>query len=364
MKRVLFLTSIAAPYRVQFFDELGKYMDVTVLFSDRKDAQHQRSADWYGDGEGRFHAVCLEKKLLTTGVGDLRTDVIHWLKQKWDAIVICGYSSPTAMLAIFYLRMRGIPFSMEVDGGLIREDSRPRFLLKKMLISAADQWISSGAWTTRYLLHYGAGEGAVAEYPFTSLREADLAERLPSREEKDSLRRKLGITEEHMILAVGQFIHRKGFDVLLKAAAELPSDVAVCFVGGLPTEEYLAMQKDLGLNHVHFVGFQKKEELRRYYDAADLFVLPTREDIWGLVVNEAMACGLPVITTDGCVAGLELVEEGVNGRIVPVGDEKKLAQAICRTLQEDCSRMGQASLEKIRPYTIENMAKRHLEILG
>ena len=115
--------------------------------------------------------------------------------------------------------------------------------------------------------------------------------------------------------------------------------------------------------HVHFLGFQKKERLAEFYKAADLFVLPTREDIWGLVINEAMAYGLPVITTDRCVAGLELVEDGVNGYIVPVEDAQTLAEKIHAVLQSDLEKMGQASLDKIRPYTLENMAKVHAEIL-
>ena len=57
------------------------------------------------------------------------------------------------------------------------------------------------------------------------------------------------------------------------------------------------------LTNVHFVGFKTKEQLEDYYRAADLFVLPTREDIWGLVVAEAMAYGLGVITTNRCNAG-------------------------------------------------------------
>ena len=92
-------------------------------------------------------------------------------------------------------------------------------------------------------------------------------------------------------------------------------------------------------------------------------MLPTREDIWGLVINEAMAYGLPVITTDRCVAGLDLVEDGVNGYIVPVGDEKALAEKMNLALRADLQAMGAVSLEKIRPYTIENMARSHVEIL-
>ena len=176
------------------------------------------------------------------------------------------------------------------------------------------------------------------------------------------LRQELGIKEKTCFLAIGQFIHRKGFDVLLKAAAELPKDAGIYLVGGEPTEEYIALRRDLGLENVHFLGFQNKETLVKYYKAADVFVLPTREDIWGLVVNEAMAYGLPVITTDRCVAGLELVEEGVTGYIVPVRDVQALAEKMNRILGDDLSAMGRAALEKVRPYTIENMAKVHADI--
>ena len=118
----------------------------------------------------------------------------------------------------------------------------------------------------------------------------------------------------------------------------------------------------LGLSNVHFLSFQKKDRLAQLYQAADMFVLPTREDIWGLVINEALAYGLPTITTDRCVAGLELIEDGVNGYVVPVGDEKALAEKIRAVLSSDREKMGQAALEKVRPYTLENMAKTHAEI--
>ncbi len=362
MKRVLFLTNIASPYRVQFFDELGKYMDVTVLLYDRSEQHSTRNTAWFEDGEGGFHQVQLTKRAATIGGENLCLDVIPWLKKSYDAIVICGYSSPTAMLAMAYLRLKKIPFYIEVDGGLIREESKPKYLLKKTLVSSACRWISSGKWTTKFLVHYGAKEDGVFAYPFSSLTEGDILPRIAAPEEKVELRCKLNIPEKKMVLAIGQFIHRKGFDVLLRAAASLDQDTGVYIIGGEPPEEYLQMQKDLNLTNVHFVSFQKKPVLMQYYQAADLFVLPTREDIWGLVINEAMACGLPVVTTDKCVAGLELIQDGINGYIVPVEDDKALADKICAVLNGDPAKMGAAALESIRPYTIENMAKTHVAI--
>lgn len=363
MKQVLFLTNFPSPYRVHFFDELGKKMDVTVLYSDRVEDITHRNASWFEEGSGGFHPVQLTRTM-AIGEENLCLDVCKWLKKKYDAIIIGGYSSPTAILAMLYLRLHRIPFYMEVDGGLIRQERKIKYLVKKALVCLANRWFSTGAYTTKYLVHYGAKEDRVHHYPFSSLYGENIRETLVSPEEKFSIRRELGIEEKHMVLAIGQFIHRKGFDVLLKAAAKLPKDVGIYIVGGEATEEYITMRRELGLSNVHFLGFQKKEALARFYEGADLFVLPTREDIWGLVINEAMAYGLPVITTDRCVAGLELVEDGVNGYIVPVEDVDALAEKIQAVLSGDLCAMGQASLEKIRPYTLENMAKVHCEILG
>ena len=362
MKRVLFITNYPAPYRVRFFDELGKHLAVTVLFSDRVEEKKHRSAQWFESGEGHFRVEQLKKRIFSRHGRDLCTDVVDWIKQDFDHVVVCGYSNPTVLWAMAYMRIHKIPFYMEVDGGLIREESALKLKMKQTLVGAADRWISSGSYTTQYLLHYGAREEDIYFYPFSSLWQRDILETAVSREEKEALRRELGIMEPKVVLTIGQFIHRKGFDVLLHGAADLEPDTGIYIVGGEPTEEYLQLCRQLGLKNVHFLGFMKKEELIRHYKAADLFVLPTREDIWGLVINEAMACGLPVITTDKCVAGLELVENGVNGYIVPVEDEKALAEKINACFAGDYAHMGEISLEKVRPYTIENMVRAHLEI--
>lgn len=361
MKRVLFLTNYPSPYRVRFFDELGKRVELTVLFADRIEDKKHRNSGWYVPSQGSFRSVQL-KKTCTIKSNSLCLEVTRWLKQDFDHIVVCGYSNPTAIFAMAWMRLHRKPFWMEVDGGLIREERSWKYRIKRFLVTLPTHWLSSGNHTTRFLTHYGAKAENVREYPFTSLECSDLLPAVPTREEKEALRKELGMEEECAFLAIGQFIHRKGFDVLLKAAAHLPQNAGIYMVGGEPTEEYLHLRQELGLDNVHFLGFQSKQNLVKYYRAADVFVLPTREDIWGLVVGEAMAYGLPVITTDRCVAGLELVEEGVNGYIVPVGDEKALAEKMNAILRQDLSAFGSSALERIRPYTIENMARVHADI--
>ena len=113
----------------------------------------------------------------------------------------------------------------------------------------------------------------------------------------------------------------------------------------------------------------KSEELSEYYKAADLFVLPTREDIWGLVINEAMNYGLPVITTTACVAVQELVENYKNGFILNIKNENEMTyelnKKICLIFETSGmkQRMGKESLKMIEKYSIENMAVAYEKVL-
>lgn len=360
--KILFLTNYASPYRVDFFNKLGNFCDLTVLFTDKTKEQKHRSQEWFKQqNHFNFKYTQLSRKI---GIKkkNVFLDVLKYLNKSYDRIIICGYSSPTTMLAIQYLKLKKIPFYIEVDGGLIKQDSWLKYKIKKYFLSSATGYFSSGKETTKYLVHYGADKNKIIEYPFTSLKEQDILNQIPTEQEKKNLKKELNIREDKIILSVGQFIYRKGYDVLINAMRNIDKNIGVYIIGDEPTKEYLSLQKQFNLTNLHFVGFKTKEELKKYYMAADLFVLPTREDIWGLVINEAMAMGLPVITTEKCVAGLELVKNGVNGYIIPIESTEILAEKINKIFNEDYKQMGQNSLNKIKNYTIENMAKIHLKI--
>lgn len=361
MKKYLFLTGYASPYKVSFFDCLAQYADVTVLLSEKKEHMKHRDASWFVEGSGKAKFVELAQKKIRGRI--LCPSIISWLKKDFDRIIICGYAHPTELLALAYLKLRRIPYVMEVDGGLIREDGKLQKLVKTWAVRGAELYLSSGKPTTEYLVHYGADESRVRCYPFASWFASELPSSVPTLQDRYSCRAELGMQEEKIVLSIGQFIPRKGFDVLLKAAKDLPKNVGVYIVGSEPTQEYIALREELNLKNVHFVGFQAKESLSKFYTASDLFVLPTREDIWGLVINEAMAFGLPIVTTDRCVAGLELVREGVNGYIVPADDAQALTNAMKTAIDNESDAMRLSAFHAISGYTIENMARVHTEIL-
>lgn len=177
--------------------------------------------------------------------------------------------------------------------------------------------------------------------------------------EKQFYRKKLDMKEEKILLSVGQFIYRKGYDVLIKALENIEPNIGVYIVGGKPPAEYITLLKSLRVKNIHFIDFQTKENLKEYYKASDLFVLPTREDIWGLVINEAMSYGLPVITTNKCGAGLQMIKDGINGKIVPVDDAEKLRDAI----KEGFKLSSDEALQTAKEYSIENMAIIHLKYI-
>jgi len=252
---------------------------------------------------------------------------------------------------------------LESEGGFAKSGKGIKEGFKKLVMQNAKGYFSTTALGDEYFVTYGADRDKIYKYPFTSLYEKDIVTEPVGVEEKLALRDELAIKEtEGVVLAVGRFIQCKGFDLLIKAASRIKKGVGVYIVGGEPTKEYIELRNSLKADNIHFVGFKDKATLLKYYRAADIFVLPTREDTWGLVINEAMAQGLPVITTDHCVAGTELVDDD-NGRLIPIESEDAIADAINFIIEDEArlKAMGEASLRKIQWYSFEHMARVHMD---
>lgn len=358
MKNVLFLTNVPAPYTVDFFEGLGKRYCLTVLF-ERKQAEN-RKKEWLKYQNKYFKAIYLPG----FSVGDelaFCPGVLKYLgNRSYDLIIVGDYSSPTGMLAISFLRLKGISYFIHADGGLVNNDGIVKGAVKRKLISKAAGYMSSGKKTDEYLVNYGANKEKCFHYPFTSIHEADIIKKVQTQEEKKLVRNKLyeNVSEDKfIILSVGSIEYRKGFDILIKSVRYLSSNVEIYIIGGEATENLKKLMFELSVTNVHFLSFMPFEKIKKYMEYADAFVLPTRWDIWGLVVNEAMAAGLPVITTERCVAGVELIKPGENGYIVPAENPEILAEKINILVenQEILQNMSINSRETSSQYTIEKM---------
>lgn len=367
--KVLYLTNIPSPYMVGYLNEFGKYVDLLVVFEKAYDSTRPESWQHLLDST-RFENVILSgksvsKKLYGDDMGSAPDDkalsfgVVKYLRREYDEIIVANPCTPTGIIAITYMRMHGISYSIQSEGGIPGSEKGFKERLKFFLMNKADHYFSTCDLDDQYFITYGAKKEEIYRYPFASISEKDLPEKILSQEEKEKFKSELGITYKQMVLTVGRSVYVKGFDVLLKSVKGLSDDTCVFFVGGKCTDEYREIISDNGLKNVYFVDNVEAQELRKYYCAADLFVLPTRSDTWGLVINEAMTFGLPVITTDKCVAGNALIEDGKNGFIVESDNVKQLREKL-ETLSMDSSlrgNFGMMNFELMRNWTFEEMGK-------
>jgi len=361
--KVLFLANIPSPYRVDFFNELGKYCDLTVIYE--RITADDRDRKWEWDNAQNYKEFFL--KGINIGVDSaICLDIVKWLKpNKFDLIIVGGYSTPTGMLAIQTLKLRKIPFILNCDGGFIKNDKKIIYKIKRYFISNATWWLSTGNEASKYLSYYGANENNIFIYPFSSLKDKDIIKTAISKKTKKNIRSELNIVDEYVAISVGRYIKSKGYDTLIKSWRNIDKNYKLLIIGSGEEEEALKqLIEENYLSNIELIGFKKKEELRKYYLAADFFILPTRSDVWGLVINEAMACGLPIITTDKCIAGKELIDNYINGFVIPVDDEEILAEKADYLFKNEniVISMANENLKRVSLYTIEEMAKSHIRI--
>lgn len=361
--KILIIWRGPSPYRVDFFNELGELCDLTVLFERNPNQIKDKDKSWFHEDFTHFKGVYLKSTIFRNTAFSLEHFKYLRKSAEYDYIIIGMYSTLIQMLSLLYLKLFNIPYLLNSDGGFIKKENKFIYYIKRFFISGAKAYFSSSKSTTKYLQYYGAGDNVIV-YPFTTYFQKDVCKNLTN-ENKLKCRKTLGIKENVIMLFSGQFIYRKGIDVLLKAAKYISKQCGIYIVGGEPTEEYLKLCRKENLNNVHFVGFTPPHELTKFYMASDIYVLPTREDIWGLVINEAMAYGLPVITTDNCLAGLELIKNAENGYIIPVDNTELLIKYANLLIENKPLRdkIATNNRKKIQLYTLENMAKTHFNFL-
>lgn len=359
--RVLYLTNLPAPYKVDFFRIFSDMdVDLTVLYE--RSMASDRKKEWFSRHDINFKEIVL--KGIYVGREDaFCLSVLSYIdKSKFDVFIINGYTTPTSILAIISLKLRHIDYYLAIDGALYKPEGKIKSMLKRTLIKGAKGYFSPSKECDQCLKRYDVKKRNCIRYPFTSLSLSDVCEAVLSKQQKEYYKNRLGFQSKYMILGVGQFIKRKGFDILLESALYLSEKIDIVLVGSqIIPNEYNEIINHLNYKdniHFHFVPFRSKEDLDMYYRAADIFVLPTHEDIWGLVINEALAHALPVITTKTCGAGNELIRNGYNGFILNENSPQELGKKIKYLLDESeqRERLSFNAIESIKDYTLENMA--------
>lgn len=276
------------------------------------------------------------------------------LEGRFDAVLVNGYTTAAAWAGMLAAWLTKTPLLMR---GESHEHGRPggvRKLIKGVLLPSllrrVDGFLAIGRWNEEYWRRHGVPTPRIC----TALYSVDnvyFGSR--SHEQKGqakALRSKWGVPSDGTVfLYCGKLLSVKAPEILLRAFAILSAPSAqLVYVGTGSREASLKeVQRELRLERVHWEGFVKQSALPSYYRAADVLVLPSRFEPWGLVVNEAMACGTPCIVSDVVGAGADLLEGQDTGLIFPHDDVRALASALHAALDPELRQCWKNNIPKV-----------------
>ena len=286
----------------------------------------------------------------------------------FDALWVHGYASVNALQGILAAKALGIPVLLRAESWLADRVRSPWKLAAKaaffrLLSSGIAAVLPIGTVNAAYWSYYFGSSVPQFLMPYAVDNQyfAQLAEAAAPHE--NELRAELGLAPERpVILFASKLQARKHADHLLEAYRQFITDQSpadrpyLVLVGDgeqrIPLE---ARTRELGLEDVRFAGFRNQSEMPRFFQLADVFVLPSRHEPWGLIVNEVMAAGCPVIVSSDVGCHADLVTDGVEGCVFPVGDVSALANALHRVFAspDSATRMGQHARQRISGWTFE-----------
>lgn len=357
MKHVAIITNIPAPYRVDFFEYLQKnYMDYkfTIIYSSRNEDNRK----WEIQQERLKDSIFLEsktiklKKRFDNYYLHIPTGVCKALKKLRPDVVVGSEYNPTILQALYYCKVKKIPFVSWTDGTLFSERNRNfvQKFLRRYVIARADSYIGSSTKSKEAQIFYGADEKKC----HISYLAVDVEKYIQIPQGSSCGK----------ILYVGSLIERKGVDLLFQALAHVKVPFEIYLAGdGEEKDALLQLARTLKIEkQVHFLGMLSREELLKHYADSDLFVLPTREDCFALVILEAICAGLPIVCSKYADGAYDLIEDGENGFIVDPYQAKVFAEKMENLLKDEKLRlsMRKCSADVVEKFRFSNISKGYM----
>lgn len=376
--RIGFLVSHPIQYYAPIFRALARQCDLTVHFAHRQTAEQQARAgfgvafDWDVDilsgYESRFLANRAKSPSTDEFWGCNTPEIAAEIaRARYDAFVVPGWALWSYWQAVIACRRAGVPVLVRGDSQLagqrrswVRFAKAPVF---SSMLRAFDGYLYVGQRNREYLLHHGARPDRMFFSPhcvdndaFTQASRAARAAHLR--------RREAGGLPPTVLFAGKLIAKKRPLDVLRAIVALKASGVPVEMVfagsGELQAElEQVAQAAGLA---VKFLGFVNQSRMPEIYASADAVVLPSEgTETWGLVVNEAMACGVPAVVSDAVGCGPDLVVPGQTGAVFPLADTDGLARALREVLAFDPGTAGRHISSHIARYSPVHTAEGVIE---
>jgi glycosyltransferase involved in cell wall biosynthesis len=280
-------------------------------------------------------------------------DAGGWLAERLrpgrcDLLIANGYTQPLYRRAARTARKAGVPTALRLDS-VLWNPSWQRNLAKRLLFDlymkrTYDLFLGTGSLTLDYLRAFGVPRERTGLFPYAVDVESFAERSRLSPEERTAFRERLGVPAgARVVLGLAKFNGREAPWDLLRAFSGI-RDPGVWLVLAGDGPDRAALETQAGrMEQVRFPGYVPYPELPALYAAADLFVHPAREERWGVSVQEALACGVPVVASSRVGAGYDLIEVGGNGYVYPAGDPEMLAHRIGEALALDPARARERS---------------------
>jgi glycosyltransferase involved in cell wall biosynthesis len=351
MTRVVYWNNIPAPYMVERFNALVMrgHFDFEAWFSARTESDRSWKVE-----ESRWHFSYRYLPSVELGASALALPA-PLLRGRAPDVLVSLYAGADFLAGSTLARHRGarIAFWVEVTYDAWVKRRRWKEAVKSRILPAADGILTAGDDGRAFARRYGVSNDRIHHVPHVvDFERLARAARL-TEGERDRLRAELGVRGVTFVY-VGRLWAGKGLSYLLDAFGGVQArdvgEVSLLLVGdGRDEDELRARARARGLRNVVFCGFQDDDVLPRLYAASDVFVFPTLGDPFGMVVPEAMACGLPVVATRAAGEISERVVEDVNGFVVEPGSSDQLLERMTVLARDADLRaaMGAASIRKV-----------------
>lgn len=362
MTDIAIITNIPTPYREGLFRRLDERNDIclTVFYCEKNFKWRDWSIETKAYNANFLSGISHKDKVLNP------TIIPKLVQNNYDCVIVGGYSTPTALLSELAAALTNTPLLIWIESHLRDELNKNASHMKRFfkrvflggVLRICDGYIVPGKASKEYVLYYGASSKDIFTAPTTCDIERFKARSSLTNTERVSLRERWGITEQQLILYVGRITPKKGLKTLLKAFRILRGerdDVGLVMVGSGPLEKKLTNKYDD--NGIYWIGYQPDDRLPQIYGLADLFTCPSLGDQWAVVVNEAMASGLPIIATENVGSAHDLVNNGLNGWTIKADDVAALStllhQAFSSKGDIDLAAMGAQSRRIISKFSHE-----------
>jgi glycosyltransferase involved in cell wall biosynthesis len=290
-------------------------------------------------------------------------------RPKFDVLWVHGYATANSLIAMIAARGLGISVLVRAESWLHdRRRSGLKLAAKKAFFAVLRQLVDVvlpiGTLNEQYWRRYLGDDMPMARMPY-AVDNHYFQERCKAAQSgRSSLQAELGLDPVRpVILFASKLTERKrcadlvAAYAMLSATAGVAPDPYLLIVGDGELRQYLEQQaQQTGfMAGIRFCGFKNQSELPRYFDLATVFVLPSQHEPWGLIVNEAMNAGRPCIVSDDVGCQPDLITDGVEGYVFPVGDVPALAHALRRVLRdrETSEAMGRNALARVVGWSFE-----------